>query len=57
MEMPDRRAMPAFEQWWGEQTKKGDPERRSHLVSDAYLAGFAAGQELERDRICERSGF
>ena len=30
----------AFEQWWNEQCRKGDPRKRLHLTEDAFIAGY-----------------
>src|SRR5690242_9380574 len=30
-----------FEEWWREQTRKGDPMRRTHLVEEAWNAAKA----------------
>ncbi len=37
-------AAEAFDSWWSEQTRKGDPARRSNLARDAFIAAFELGQ-------------
>lgn len=29
--------------WWSAQSKRGDPSRNAHLVTDAFNAGFSTG--------------
>lgn len=42
--------MTAFDKWWNEQSKKGDPLRNLNLVRDAFEAGRKTGyRDLERE--------
>lgn len=42
--------MNAFEKWWKTLNLKGDSEKSSSLVRDAFYAGVAAGRkEMEDD--------
>jgi hypothetical protein len=35
-------AMRAFDTWWRDITRQGDPDRRPRLTEDAFAAGYAA---------------
>ena len=37
-----------FDQWWREQTRRGDPMRRPHLTRDAFFAGIEASRAESR---------
>lgn len=34
----------AFDRWWSEQSRRGDPARNPGLVDEAFAAGFVAGE-------------
>jgi hypothetical protein len=35
----------AYEKWWREQTRNGDPSRNLHLSRDAFYAGFKTAEQ------------
>lgn len=41
---------PAFEAWWNELTRQGDPVRRPNLVQEAFEAGQKAGPHQPRPK-------
>lgn len=47
----------AFDRWWGEQTRKGDPARNTRIVEQAFAAGFQAGGDAALRDAAERGAF
>lgn len=41
----------AFSQWWNALTLKGDPQRRPHLIVEAFEAGASFGRQGSLDEI------
>lgn len=48
---------PAFDRWWDELARKGDPMRVPNLAEQAFAAGMQAGRrEAEREQREEIRG-
>jgi len=41
----------AFDEWWNALTRKGDPQRRPHLIEEAFEAGAVFGRKGSLDEI------